>query len=446
LEWSAEQRASEPFVFRSGGLFRSGKEVHTIGAAVKHMDRTPDDGIFHLQNGTLAQWLENQEAHDLAHLARQVAAAGYTDPRVMLETFLLGTGLVRRPSLLLRPRKVRMSYILAGQSCSHDLQIRKGRGRGYLFGKLHHAVPWLSLDPTAFSGGPVKVNVSVDARTLPISSTPQETQIAVESSGSEQPVVVPVSFRVMGMPSRSDRFLLRPLVGLLVGGLVGAGLGWLLGVSGAGLPRWLPGLDRMAMPAPAVWAIVVGLLWALLAGLRGLLQPLAWPVLYTLGRWLLRTLIWASTLVLLAIVALRSWRQLDLELGFRATPIPWSSALIAMLALAIVPSVLGELWNTRGGTTPSSASRQMPLWRPGIMIAGVAVICALILTGAHYTAPVLQSNGTRKTLVTAQEWTRHQMTRLDSTLNHAIDQIYLRMYDRRAPMQPTPAVPPKPTP
>jgi hypothetical protein len=255
-----------------------------------------------------------------------------------------------------------------------------------------------------------------------------------------------VNFRVMGMPSRSDRLLLRPLVGLLVGGLIGAGLGWLLGVSGAGLPRGLPGLDQMSVRAPAVWAMVVGLLWGLLAGVRGLLQPLAWPVPYTLGRWLLRTLIWASTLVLLAVVVLRSWRQLDLELGFRATPIPWSSALIAMLALAIVPSILGELWNTRGGTTPSSASRKMPLWRPGIMIAGVAVICALTLTGAHYAAPALQTNGARSTLNSAHEWTRRQMTRLDSTLNHAIDQIYLRMYDRRAPIKPTPAVPPKPTP
>ena len=44
------QHSNEPFVFRSGGLFHSGKQVKSIRAAIKHMDRYPEDGIYHLRN------------------------------------------------------------------------------------------------------------------------------------------------------------------------------------------------------------------------------------------------------------------------------------------------------------------------------------------------------------------------------------------------------------
>jgi hypothetical protein len=443
--WSATQPAPEPFVFRSGGRFGGGKKVLTIGEAVEHMDRHPEDGIYHLRNGTLAQWLDDQEAFELADLARQVAAAGYTDPRVLLETFLLGTGLVPRPRLVLRPKELRMGYILAGQSITRELQIRKGRGRGYLFGRLHRAEPWLSLDPMVFSGRPASVTVTADSRTLPISKSPHEAQIMVESSGSEQPVVVPVRFRVMGVPSRLNRFLIRPLVSLLAAGLIGAGLGWLLALSGVGLPSFLPGLAQSAVTASTVWAIVIGLLWALLGGIRGLFQPIAWPAWFTLRRWLLRTLVWAIALVVIAVVALGSWRQLDIELGLRARPIPWDSILIAMLALAVLPGILGEIWNTRGTNTPASATKQMPVLRPGIIIAVAAAICALILIGAHFGAPLRQKFDAQTTLASAQERTDSWLSDFDATLNNAINRLYIRLYDRRAPA-PTPTVLPKSTP
>jgi hypothetical protein len=439
-EWSAERRASAPFVFRSGGLFGSAKKVYTIGNAVEYMDRHPDDGIYHLQNGTLAKWLADQEADDLASLARQVTTEGYTDQRVMLETFLLGTGLVHRPSLVLRPEKMQMGYILAGQSFSDGLEIRQGRGRGYLFGQLHRVAPWLSLDPTAFSGASTEVRVSVDTRTLPISSVPQEAQITVESNGSEQPVMVPVSFRVMGVPSRSDRHLIRPLANLLVAALIGAGLGWLLAVSVGGWPRWLRA-DQLA-PAPAVFAGAIGALWALLGGIRGLMQPPAWPIPFTLGRWLLRTLIWAVTLVLVAGAALWMWQRLHIELGLQA-PAVRISALVGMFALAIVPGILGELWMTRRMGDPSHAARRMPVVKPGLMIGGAVIICALLLTGVRFAAPFLQKYDAQTTVVSAEAWASGELTGLEAIVNQAIDQVYLRMYDRRAPLPPTPTASPK---
>ena len=443
--WSATRPAPEPFVFRSGGLFGGGKKVLTIGAAVEYMDRHPEDGIYHLRNGTLAQWLEDQEAHDLAHLARQVLTEGYTDPRVLLEAFLLGTGLVPRPRLSLRPREMRMGYILAGQSFSHDLQIKKGRGRGALFGKVHRTVPWLTLDPTAFSGRSTRVNVTADTRTLLVSRSPQEAQIAVESSASEQPVMVPVRFRVMGMPSRLNRWVIRPLVSLLVAGLIGAGLGWLLALSGVGLPDRLTGAGWQSPPASVAWAIFVGLLWALLAGGRGLLQPLAWPIRYTLGRWLLRTVIWAITFVLIAALALWLWRQITVDFGLRSTPIPWFSVLLGVLALAIVPGILGELWNTRGANDPDAVYKQMPLLRPGIIIVSTGLICLLLVTGGRFAAPALRNFDAGPTLVTAQERAGGELTRFEALVNEGLDQLTLRIYDRRAPApgQPTPTPPPK---
>jgi hypothetical protein len=212
-----------------------------------------------------------------------------------------------------------------------------------------------------------------------------------------------------------------------------------------GLPSWLPGAARMSVPASAVWAIVVGLLWAILGGIRGLCQPIAWPVWFTLRRWLLRTLVWAIALLVIAVVALGSWRQLDIELGLRARPIPWDSILIAMLALAVVPGILGEIWNTRGTNTPASATKQMPVLRPGIIIAVAAAICALILVGAHFGAPLRQKFDAQTTLASAQERTDSWLSDFDATLNNAIDRLYIRLYDRRAPA-PTPAPTPKSTP
>ena len=174
------QHTNEPFVFRSGGLFHSGKQVKSIHAAIKHMDRYPEDGIYHLRNGTLAQWLDDQGAEDLAKLAREVVRKRETDPRVTLETFLIGTGLVRRPRLSLRPKAMALPYILSGQKAECLLRVRKGRGRGYLFGGLHTSQPWLRVDPARFSGKPLESVISVSTEALPISNTPHSGAILVE--------------------------------------------------------------------------------------------------------------------------------------------------------------------------------------------------------------------------------------------------------------------------
>ncbi len=323
-----------------------------------------------------------------------------------------------------------MGYILSGQSCSHDLSIRKGRGRGYLFGHLHRADPWLSLDPTTFSGRATRIDVTVDTLTLPISQKPQAAQISIESSASEELLTVPVHFRVMGMPSGLNRYVIRPLLNILVAALIGGGLGLLLALFGVGTPGWLPAVLRL--PEAIFWPVVVGLVWVIMAAVRGFLQPLAWPAFYTLGRWLLRTAIWGVTLIVVAAAALWLWRELETQLSAPA-PIAWSSAIIAAFALAVLPGIGGELWNTRGASDPCAVSRRMPIWRPGLLVLSAVILCALLATGARLLAPSLQTNSASALVGRSEAWSSEQMSRLDVILNRAIDDFFLRLYDRRAP-------------
>ena len=152
---SPTQRTSEPFVFRTGSRLGSGKKVWTIQAAVEYMDRHPQDGIYHLDNGTLAAWLEAQGAVHLAQEARDVLRTRESDPRVPLERFLLSTGLVDRPRLHVRPKPVDLGSVISGSACNASVQIRKGPGRGYLFGAISSSEPWLRVEPHTFTGGPV---------------------------------------------------------------------------------------------------------------------------------------------------------------------------------------------------------------------------------------------------------------------------------------------------
>ena len=122
----------------------------TVRDVVATMDRHPSDGIFHLCNGTLEHWLLEEGAPHLAKLAHQAVIDGKNDRRRALEIFLIGTGLVARPRLALNPKQVNLGYILDGTTASELLRIRRGRGRGYLYGKLAAGEQWLHLCAQGF--------------------------------------------------------------------------------------------------------------------------------------------------------------------------------------------------------------------------------------------------------------------------------------------------------
>lgn len=453
---TASQRAAEPFVFRSGGLFGSGKKVWTVRAAVRHMDRHPEDGIFHLRNGTLARWLSEQGAEHLAELAGEVMHRQRSDPRVPLEAFLLGTGLVRRPRIAVQPRRLNLGCVLSGEACSGRLRVKKGWGRGYLFGAVRTSEPWLRVEPRSFAGGALEAVVSADTEALPISRKPWQAEILVESSASEEAIGTPVRVRVMGMPSRFNRAVLRPLAGAAVAGVLGAGLGWALGQWGVGpldSSALAPVSGALAAPWlswPLALAALVGLFWAVLGGIRGLLQPPAWPVSYALGRWLVRTLAWAVALTLLAVAGYWAWGRLAPGPGTGSSGPRAISIVLLPPALAILPAVVGEIGSARQVRDTAARAPERSWLRPLLLAAlGVALVLVLV-AGALAVGPVWDQASADGTLSSAEGWAVEQWTRLEAGVDDLADQLVLRYYDRRAPPRVTPvlipAVNPSPAP
>ena len=429
---SVTRRASDPFVFRSGGLFGSGKTVRSIRAAIRHMDRYPDDGIYHLRNGTLAHWLDTQGAEDLAKLAREVTRAREPDARVMLEKFLIGTGLIRRPRISLRPKAMTLRYILAGQQAECLLRVRKGRGRGYLFGVLHTSQPWIRVDPVRFSGKPMESVVSVGTESLPISATPHTGEILVESSATAEPLAVPLRFKVVGAPSRPQRWLIRPLTSLILAAAFGALLGALIASSGMGFPTQpLARLNLNVAPLGG-WAALVGLVWGILGLILGFAQPLAWPIWYANGRWLLRALIWGATFTVLAAIGLVTWR-VAYPAGHVPFHAPSRAALwFVALALSIFPAALGELWSfhtTRGRTVRLS---QQPLLRAGLLILIAGILAVTLVMSIRIVGPTIERIDVEQALQASERFVDEQWVRFEGTMNRLVDDLTLRVYDRRA--------------
>jgi hypothetical protein len=406
---TASQRASEPFFFRSGDTFGSGKEVWTIREAVRHMDAHPESGIYHLRNGTLSQWLSSEGAEHLARLAREVVRS-HSDRRAALEEFLIGTGLVDRPRLRVRPEEIDLGYLVAGESVARRLHLGKEPGRGYLFGTVEPSVTWLSVHPRTFNGEPVDSAVTVRAQTegLPIGRKPQDAAITVRSNAAEGPVEIPVRFRVVGVPSPLNRIVLRPAAGLAVSGALGAALGAFLGPWGAA---------------------VAGLLWAALGALRGHRQPLAWPVSYATGRWLFRILVWVVSLGLAGAAIL--WAVGQLRAG-DATPLP--PALVRTLLLipvisAILPATLGEI---RAGREMQDTSLRAVRWsfcRPFLVPIGAGAAALALAVAAPLLRPAFRRVDWAEAGAAAQTWAGERLDQLERTIDGWIDELYLRYYD-----------------
>jgi hypothetical protein len=438
---TASQRVSEPFIFRSGGLFGSGRKVWTLRAAVRHMDKHPQDGIYHLRNGTLAQWLSDQGAEHLAEMARDAVRQGEPLARAALETFLIGTGLIGRPRLSVRPKRINLGFILSGETNTTRLHVSKGRGRGYLFGTLQTSEPWLDVQPRALKKCPLESVVSVSANTdiLRISPDPYQAEITVESSASEDPVAIPVRFRIVGMPSRFNRCLLRPLSGFITAGLLGAGVGWCLGRWGLATPSWLGGFTTQSLSSPGVWAVLVGLLWATLGGIRGAAQRLAWPTSYAIQHWFLRTLSWSVALLLIAWAGLLSWRHFQ----------PWApiaqstrqTVLLSALACAILPGVLYETWWMRSRKDSGVDSVGQSLLRPMVAAAIGIALALLVAASAPGLSLILRQFHRSDLVASVQGWAADGATRVGTGVDDAMDDLYLRYYDRRAPVQATPVGP-----
>jgi hypothetical protein len=434
-QWTLNHKTSEPFTFRSGGFFGFGKKAWTIHAAIKYMDRHPQDGIYHLENGTLAAWFENQHGEAIANLARAAARNRGIDARAMLETFLLETGLLKRPRMLLKPRKFDMIYILSGQKAELLLSIRKGRGRGHLFGTLHANESRVRVLPSRFGGEKSDISITLDTANLPITTKPQQTLITIDSSATEESIDIPIRFKVVSRPAPFIRWVIRPLVGSLFAGLLGAIWGALFDWYHVLLPTWL----SYAAPNVGIgsWTIVIGIFWAILGALRGLFQPLSWPVLYALRRCVVRILTWSAVFSINSAILLYAWKHTS-----RFGPLPWglSQSVLFLLALifAIVPAALGEIWNehsTRGNTVVQS---EHPLIRQGLLILVVMLATLLALGAMNVGDPFIEKIQQPETSHEIQIWRETHLQDLEQTIDVWINQAVIRYYDKRAPSR-TPA-------
>jgi hypothetical protein len=430
---TVSQRASQPFIFRSGDVFGSGTEVWTIREAVRHMAAHPESGIYHLRNGTLAAWLHSEGAVHLARTAQDVVRTE-TDRRAALETFLIETGLVNRPQLRVRPREVDLGYLTAGDEVTRRIRVGKGSGRGYLFGTLEPSVPWLSVYPRRFSGESAETVVSIHLETesLPIEQRPSEASVIVRSNGSREPLGIPVRFRVVGVPSTLNRYLLRPAAGGVVAGLFGAGIGGLLTVSGAPAAGFLAGLDWLPLSPAAVWVLAVTLLWAALGAMRGATQPEAWPISYAMGRWLFRLLVWVASLTLAGAACLWCWGRLRPEEAALSDAVSRLTILIPM-ALAILPATVGEI---RSGPRMRDTSLRAIRWsflRPFIIPLAAIVLTLGAALGAPRLRPAIRQLNLPAASASTGAWIETRLAQVEERLDDVIDRLYLRYYDRRAP-------------
>lgn len=428
---TASQTTRKPFVFRSGGAFRTGASVRTVRDAVAHMDRVPQDGIQHLRDGTLAEWLEEEGSLHLAALARDVVRQPKGDMRAALEEFLIGTGLVDRPQLTTKPARVDLGFILQGQKASRLLVFGKGQGRGHLFGEVAGRDSWLRVEPRTFDGAPAEVVVTAETGGLSIGPAPHLSNVVVKSSASSEPSDVPVTLRVVAEPPKLIQFLVRPLTGFLLGAILGAGVGLLWQV--AGLVR--------ADVRSSLWMAALALIWGLAGGLRGLRQPPAWPTRYALARWAGKVAAWSVGLGVLAAIIVQAWR-LGLGGGLDLPGLTLAAAAAVGAAFGFAPATLDELAHSRHARNQEYVYGRRSGRRRALLWGGAVVLLLVALLAPRVIATTLNRAEIQAGLQTGQGWVEVQLEELGNAMDRLWDQLQLRYYGQPAGTTTEPKEPP----
>lgn len=420
---TTNQRATHPFVFRSSTALGGGTRAWTIKEVVAAMDRNPADGIYHLRNGSLEKWFEQEGAPHLAALVRAAVQQTAADQQMILERFLLSTGLLQRPLLVSEPREVDLGYLAVGEQGVARLRLTRGKGRGYLFGKLDTSDPWLTVEPRVFNDGRLDTVVMVDTTALAIHAEPYLGEIYVDSSASPVPLTVPVHFRVVPAASTISRRVTRPLAGFLVAGGLGALVGALWALSGVPAPLGL-------QPAGLVWVVWVALLWGALGALRGAWQPVTWPPGYALRRCLPRLAAWAGALVVIALGITGAVSLFTTGTALDGTA--WWAAALCGLTAAIFPATLGEARHGHqarmAGETGTQPHRRRGRWWVVAVVLVVLLVGGLLAGQRTDLAGVAADVGAR-----GSAW----FAAAEQAVGDILDQFYVRTMDRRAAPAPT---------
>ncbi len=423
------ERADQPFVFRSGGFLGTARKVWTIRDAVLHMDRHPQDGIAHLRNYTIAQWLDEQGAPDVANLARDAVHEHPSDVRAALESFVVGTGVVRRPNLVVRPKTVDLGHVLAGQMGWAPFTLRRGRGRGYVYGTVEAREHWIRVEPSTIQQGSLEGTVTADTETLLIDSKPQRATLYVKSNASDDPIEIPVRLRIMPLPSKWDRILARPLFGAILAGLIGAVIGWVAAYTGLPVPA-ISVLRGVAGNPILFWTLAIAIPWFALGALRGAFQALAWPLLYAAGRWLVRTLFWMAVLCALATVVLWSGESLGIETGVHLSETTRLSVLILAAASSVLPATAGEIGSSRAASEGEYGALLRLAHRPAIIGLVGVLLFILAVSGVRSFDMLRQAYETSTWVDEARSWLVERWGVWEQGARRFLDDLYVRYYDR----------------
>jgi len=340
------QRAWQPYTCSPSGAFGPAN-FWTIEQVLRHLERNPADGARHLFDGSLERWFREQGAPRLADLVRQATRDAALDARASLAEFLVAAGYLRRPHLSLRPRRLDLRYIVAGERATAWLRVRQGRGRGHLHGLVTPEAPYLTVEPDTFSGD-ADLRVTIETASLRADGQPCQASLDLLSNAWPEPISVPVTFRLRPEPPLWVRRVVLPLLGALLGGLLGLLLGLLV--------------ERWGLPLAFPWLVALGCYGALVGLWRGWRQNAAWPLglaaLRWLGRLLLRGALWVGAA--LALWGLASWAYRPLLQTLSSAFIVTVLALLA--AASMIPATLEQL-RAEGMIAASPGPR--PLAAPG---------------------------------------------------------------------------------
>lgn len=429
-------RVVQPFIFGSGGWFGRGYQARTLKQVIRHLDRYPQDGVYHLRNGTLEQWFRDQGALHLARLAGQTVQNNLRDARAALEAFMLGSGMVQRPRLLARPRRVKLGYVLEGQTAQAALELRKGRGRGYIYGRVEASDPWVQVVPTEIEGK-LQGSVTVDTSMLTIKREPWEGGVRVYSSASDEPTEVPIEVHVVPALPGVARVVLRPLLGLLIGAVLGGAIGLLLGATAIDPPLGVRGITDPPLPRQAAWALVCGALWGVVGMLRGSTWNPVLPTRTCVARWLVRVLLWGITLTALAFLSpyLARWLFPSASAAVSAD-LEQTIKLIAV-TLAVVPATWGELLDAAAVKAGQRKRRNLRGLLRGI---AASLVIAALLVLLRLGEPLWERWQGASRLGTARVWIEQRWEQLGAWVDDLWGEAYLRQNDRRAPTR-APATP-----
>ena len=182
-----------PFVFRSGAVARTTRELVTL------CDQHWSEARQHLADGDFDRWFRERNRHDL--VAKTESARLEPNADAALEAFLKRLDpRLPPPRLAVEPQALDFGPVVRGATgtvrgtvASRHLTVHN-EGRGYAQAVFRASVPWLHLDPAqagCLAGAETPVTVSVQPGMLPLQRDHQAIITCVPVRGAR--VSIPVT-------------------------------------------------------------------------------------------------------------------------------------------------------------------------------------------------------------------------------------------------------------